>query len=98
MRLLDADALIAALEVDPIECPGCPEPEFLPEIIELLREAPTIDAVTVRHGRWIDETFKPWGLVHHPYRCSLCGEHAEYDSMYCPNCGANMMEVERETD
>ena len=50
-----------------------------------------------KRGRWIDETFKPWGLVHHPYRCSLCGEHAEYDSMYCPNCGAKM-EVEHDTD
>lgn len=57
MHLTDADALIAALEVDPIECPGCPEPEFLPEIIELLREAPTIDAVPVvrcRDCKWSD--------------------------------------------
>lgn len=41
-RLIDADALIKSLEVDPVECPGCPEPEYLGELIELLREAPTI--------------------------------------------------------
>lgn len=43
MRPIDADALIRSLEVDPVECPGCPEPEYLGEIIEMLREAPTID-------------------------------------------------------
>lgn len=41
-RLIDADALIKSLEVDPVECPGCPEPEYLKEFIELLAEAPTI--------------------------------------------------------
>ena len=41
-RLIDADALIKSLEVNPVECPGCPEPEYLEEFIELLREAQTI--------------------------------------------------------
>jgi len=41
-KLIDADALIRSLEVDPVECPGCPEPEYLKEFIELLAEAPTI--------------------------------------------------------
>lgn len=41
-RLIDADALIKSLEVDPVECPGCPEPEYLQEFIELLNGAPTI--------------------------------------------------------
>ena len=41
-RLIDADALIRSLEVDPVECPGYPEPEYLGEIIELCREAQTI--------------------------------------------------------
>ena len=49
-----------------------------------------VDAVPVRHGKWIDETFEPWGLVHHPFKCNLCGEHAEFASPYCPNCGADM--------
>ena len=43
-----------------------------------------------KKGKWIDETFKPWGLVHHPYKCDQCGEHSECDSEYCPNCGAKM--------
>ena len=41
-------------------------------------------------GKWIDETFEPWGLVYHPYKCDQCGEHSEADSNYCPNCGAKM--------
>ena len=41
-------------------------------------------------GKWIDETFEPWGLVYHPYKCDQCGEHSEADSNFCPNCGADM--------
>ena len=41
-RLIDADALIESMKVDPIECPGCPEPEFLEDLIAVLEEAPTI--------------------------------------------------------
>ena len=43
-----------------------------------------------KKGKWIDETFSPWGLVYHPYRCDQCGEHSEADSNFCPNCGADM--------
>lgn len=43
-----------------------------------------------KKGKWIDETFKPWGLVYHPYKCDQCGEHSEADSNFCPHCGALM--------
>ena len=43
-----------------------------------------------KKGKWIDETFKPRGLVYHPYKCNQCGEHSEADSNFCPNCGADM--------
>lgn len=42
MRLIDADALIDSLTVDQMECYGCPEPEWMDEIIEILEHAPTI--------------------------------------------------------
>lgn len=51
-----------------------------------------LPSVEPKHGRWIDETFKPWGLVHHPYKCDQCGEHSEATSDFCPNCGARMEE------
>ena len=45
MRLIDADALIKQLSVNQIDCPGCPEPEFLPELIEVLKQAPSVQSV-----------------------------------------------------
>ena len=59
---------------------------------KLLRVFPTVDAVEVVHGRWIDE---------YPYvRCSEC--NAEWFNCrtdndpkifyYCPNCGTDMRE------
>lgn len=41
-KLIDADALIESLSINPYECPGCPEPEYLEEIITLLETAPEV--------------------------------------------------------
>lgn len=57
---------------------------------EALGRVESVDAVPVVHGRWINETFKAWGLVHHPYKCDQCGYHNEAPSDYCPDCGARM--------
>lgn len=53
--------------------------------------APTIDAVPVRHGKWIRDEFGA--------RCSGCGLYAyrdkfdkPWESPYCPICGARMDE------
>lgn len=64
----------------------------LTKVIRQTMEELKQNAVPVKHGKWIDETFEPWGLVHHPFKCNLCGEHAEFASPYCPNCGARMEE------
>ena len=61
------------------------------EIMAMIDDAPTVDAVEVVHGHW-------YKAPHHPYRCSNCGEMAlldmygesHYRSNYCPNCGAKM--------
>jgi len=34
-KLIDADALIEALSINPEMCPGCPEPEWLQELSDL---------------------------------------------------------------
>ena len=81
MRLINADALMEHVYRDRLN-----NREL---IAEMVRNAPTIEPER-KTGRWIDETFKPWGLVHHPYKCDQCGEHSEADSNYCPNCGARM--------
>lgn len=43
MRLIDADALIDSLTINPERCPGCPEMEGLEEFVNLLDSAPTAD-------------------------------------------------------
>lgn len=34
-KLIDADALIESLSINPEMCPGCPEPEWLQELCDL---------------------------------------------------------------
>lgn len=91
-RLIDADALIPMMKyaTTDSEIGVFPIKIGFNAITEVINNAPTIDAEPVRHGKWIDETFKPWGLVHHPFKCNLCGEHAEFASPYCPQCGSRM--------
>ena len=54
-KLIDADALIQGFMVDPLDCPGCPEPEFLDDLIEILKAAPSVEASPVS---WIKEEAK----------------------------------------
>lgn len=97
MRLIDADELIV------IEYGGI---KFVPK--DFIDEAPTVDAVPVRHGKWIveDNPGTGWYMV----TCSECGENvtstapcigfppdAKVTWDYCPYCGAKM-EASNETD
>lgn len=52
---------------------------------EAIRDAPTVDAIPVRHGHWTHDKF---GFSY----CSECGERHVYDFDYCPDCGARMDE------
>ena len=78
MRLIDADALIELLNDN-----GVP---YNADVNYFITNAPTIDAVEVVHGHWIDCD---------GYReCSGCGWlHAHNRLNYCPICGAKMDEV-----
>lgn len=88
MRLIDADAL-NTYDVSPAY--GMTVIGLTEEDIEL---APTIDAVPVRHGKWI------YGNDFHWYTasCSACGYQRRTDIKatgwnqwkYCPHCGAKM--------
>ena len=83
MRLIDADALIEE---------ALTEGAYGYVDAKQIADAPTIDAVPVRHGRW--KCNKP---------CPVCGEDrfkgldadiwADWEPPYCPNCGAKMDEV-----
>lgn len=56
---------------------------------EKVASAPTIDAVPVVHGRWVDPCINKYG---HPcHHCSACRFKAsQKDRNFCPNCGAKM--------
>ena len=68
-----------------IECPG--EPLVYWHDIEA---APTVDAVEVVHGRWIEQEKYTFGVM---YDCSICDNRIldnGHSWNYCPNCGARM--------
>jgi len=80
-RLIDADALLKAIANYPYGYRRMIESE--------IENQPTVDAVPVRHGKWIDG------------HCSLCGCDVpayiedwkwikDMNAKYCPMCGARM--------
>ena len=92
MRLIDADELMKAMYHRAFETDGDTMWQSgcwvrYRAIEQVVKEQPTVERKT---GKWIDETFEPWGLVYHPYKCNQCGEHSEANSNYCQNCGARM--------
>ena len=68
------------------------------EIIEIVEEQPTVNAVPVRHGKWIN-----CGTYDQGYQvtleCECCGESVNgyvQDYKFCPYCGAKMEAYEEE--
>ena len=105
-RLIDADSLkegIAELKRSPwyknrmIPSIHAGIKEAL-EVVELLciDKEPTIDAVPVRHGKFIgteSDGYADGYPVYNEWKCSECGcvfEEEEPTYRYCPNCGARM--------
>lgn len=111
MRLIDADALIEDLKTEfrdmrkLLKDPESTELQrymmrvFMGRKVSTVVDistAPTVDAVPVRHGKWI------YGNDFHWYTasCSECGYQRRTDIKangwnqwkYCPNCGARMVE------
>ena len=90
MRLIDADALSAEMyrksfEVDDGRNVWNSGLWIRYQIFEeAIKDAPTIDAEPVRHGKWL------WldGV-----RCSRCNYKLATTGLpsYCPNCGARMV-------
>ena len=91
-RLIDANALFEAVS-------GIGKDIKRPRAVELaclclIAEAPTVDAVEVVHGRWI-EAEDGDGLVCSVCREDFCNIYLEVERFnYCPNCGAKMINIE----
>lgn len=90
MRLIDAD------EIDVREV-ICGASDFALDIREavqrMIDRQPTIEAVPVVHGEWVDDSIESVWVRH---KCSVCGfskimeNRTVHDWSYCPNCGAKM--------
>ena len=91
MRLIDADALkkhYAWWEDD--------RQKLFDSIVD---SQPTVDAVPVVHGHWIEHEEMLWdeNTSAPYYKCSECGYDTRHDTPYCPMCGSRMDE-ERGSD
>ena len=113
MRLIDADEILlndeseytkTMLEVD--DTVKTIITAVHNNIQTLIQEAPTIDAVPVKHGHWIEKEYKYGGLMAEKMFCicSVCGEEQiqklddkfeQFMTPYCANCGAKMDEGEK---
>ena len=86
MRLIDADDLKEWSEIVPLTFDGGID---INEFDKKLESMPTVDAVPVRHGKWIEHKDYP-GMA---YLCSECGLFTTMPRYhYCPDCGARMDE------
>ena len=88
-RLIDADELkewmANWLKMDHYYHPYARNNIPINELEDIVERVPTVDAVPVRHGKW---------MVTPVYiKCSECGESFMLiPQNYCPNCGARMDE------
>ena len=87
-RLIDAAVLLEELE----ELHSYSKRSFdynvaVVDAISMVEIAPTVDAVEVVHGRWVDNGIPDSMLS----GCSVCGfSCGTYSFNYCPKCGAKM--------
>ena len=104
-RLIDANALETAIQgtVSQVALDAPYDPEWFTrlaarqfEILKIIDDAPTVDAVEVVHGKWA--IFEDGWNDEAIYECTVCkeafvtidGTPAENLWNYCPNCGAKM--------
>lgn len=97
MRLIDADVAIEVVHkwLEDVFCISSTEDEVT--VFKRLRALPTVDAESVKHGRWVD--FNPKDDFDPRMVCSLCKgvDIPTARWKYCPICGAKM-DLEGEDD
>lgn len=85
MRLIDADKLF---NNQILVVSNSASLEVIEKIMDIIKEAPTIEAEPIRHGKWIYTGFME-------VKCNNCGNvfHELEDTNYCPACGCHMDDV-----
>ena len=63
-------------------------------LINKVRDMPAVDAVPVRHAKWVYEGKMYYSdyNTHNTWSCSGCGCSEFTPTRFCPNCGARMDE------
>lgn len=96
MRLIDADALI----VNQMRIARANETEWqdgywagVDDTLADIADAPTIETEPKR-GRWVPFHSEAAGDIQY---CSYCGVGFAHRTDFCPNCGADMREVDNDT-
>ena len=94
-RLIDADALLEKLSRMIDYCQDNKledEMSALFQVGDAVMDCPTVDAVEVVHGYWIEHEYaeEENGLLVSNYECSACHSWERDEGYYCPNCGAKM--------
>lgn len=88
-NLIDREKLLSKLR----QWPTPEGSDFVME--EDILFAPTVDAVLVRRGKW-NKQYSSGLKVEKGYVSSCCDMWNERRSNFCPNCGADMREVDNE--
>ena len=83
MRLIDGDELAKNFYVPSNEL------FYAGTVLDYIKEAPTVDAEPLRHGKWI------FNRERYSWECSECqcqtgSIFEESKSKFCKNCGAKM--------
>lgn len=93
--LISRNTLIA--DIKRVYCTGCNSYDGVRcracgtgDALDMVEDAPTVDAEPVRHGRWGEYEFFSLSPSLNGYPCSNCGQHEDRKTCYCPNCGAMM--------
>ena len=88
MRLVDGDALSKETGKLWSEMPD--GEELSKELMKAINHTPTVDAIPVKHGKWLpvlngkDDDSNP------AFDCSECDAMCRKQYNYCPRCGAKM--------
>lgn len=102
MRLIDADKLLEKTEClfkdlnNTEDYMGIGYNHGVGDSIAIIKNAPTIEAEPVKHGRWETEVRTVLGAKVPFFACSVCGSNADDEYAYCPHCGAKMNTEEGE--
>jgi len=102
MRLIDADLFDITLADAQAKCKKCGgnfRYGVLSNVRANLLKQPTVDAVPVKHGKWLIVGGNKPPEYHHHHQCSVCAEYApmrppygsrEMLTPWCPKCSAKM--------